>query len=241
MRHSLLLGFLLILFGATFALAAPKFPALTGRVVDDAHILSPSVRQSLEQKLANYEAGTSSQVVVATLSSLQGYEIADYGYQLGRHWGIGQKSKDNGVLLIVAPNERKVRIEVGYGHEGTLTDAISSQIISTIILPQFRNGHMEEGIVDGTDAILNVLGGQSLPPPTVSANDPDQISPVAIILILIVLAIFCYRFPTLAWFLFSSGGSSYRGGGGGWSSGGGFGGFSGGGGSFGGGGASGSW
>src|SRR3569832_1977022 len=135
MRHSLLFGFLLVLFGATFALAAPKFPQLTGRVVDDAHILSSSVKQELEQKLFGYEANTSSQVVVATLSSLQGYEIADYGYQLGRHWGIGQKGKDNGVLLIVAPNERKVRIEVGYGQEGTLPAAICCQIISTIILP----------------------------------------------------------------------------------------------------------
>src|SRR5689334_6852452 len=87
------------------AFAALKFPALTGRVVDDAHILSPTTIQSLDQSLENYERGTSNQVVVATVPSLQGYSIEDYGYQLGRAWAIGQKSKDNGVLLIVAPQE----------------------------------------------------------------------------------------------------------------------------------------
>ena len=120
---------LLILLLASPLWAAPEFPELTGRVVDNANLMTAAQRQSLSQALASAEQNTSNQVVVVTLADLQGYEIADYGYQLGRHWGIGSKESDNGVLLIVAPNDRKVRIEVGYGLEGVLTDALSSVII----------------------------------------------------------------------------------------------------------------
>ena len=111
------------------ALAAPSFPPLTGRVVDQANIIPAATRAELDGKLAALEARTTDQLVVVTLSSLQGYEIADYGYQLGRAWGIGQKGKNNGVLLIVAPKEHDVRIEVGYGLEGDLTDAVTKIII----------------------------------------------------------------------------------------------------------------
>src|SRR5690242_21298675 len=111
------------------ALAAPTFPPLTGRVVDDAHILSEGTKTQLTQKLEDLENRTSRQLVVVTLPSLQGYEIEDYGYQLGRAWGIGQKKLNNGVLFLIAPNERKVRIEVGYGLEPILTDALSSVIL----------------------------------------------------------------------------------------------------------------
>ena len=111
------------------AAAAPKFPALTGRVVDDAHVLTDQTKGDLDQKLAALEAKTSRQLVVVTLPSLQGYEISDYGYQLGRAWGIGQAKLNNGVLFIIAPNEHKVRIEVGYGLEPVLTDALSEVII----------------------------------------------------------------------------------------------------------------
>jgi uncharacterized protein len=236
MKRALLLGFILVFSCATLALAALKFPALSGRVVDDAHVLSAATVEALDHKLEAYENGTKTQLVVATLSSLQGDDIADYGYQLGRAWGIGQKGKDNGVLLIVAPNEKKVRIEVGYGHEGTLTDVLSEQIISTIILPPFKTGDFDGGVTAGVDAIIGVLGGKSLAAPP----SDGQISNTTVIIILILVVVFCIRYPTLAWFLFSTTSSgSYRGGGGGgWSSGGGF---SGGGGSFGGGGASGSW
>ena len=103
---------------------ALTFPALTGRVVDEAGILDPATKATLEQKLSDFETKTTGQLVVVTLKSLQGTSIEDYGYQLGRHWQIGQKEKNTGALLIVAPNERKVRIEVGYGFEGTLTAAI---------------------------------------------------------------------------------------------------------------------
>src|SRR6202795_4190918 len=130
-----LIAFLVLALPAT---AAPKFPTLTGRVVDDAHVLSDQTKGDLDQKLAALEAKTSRQLVVVTIASLQGYDIADYGYQLGRAWGIGQAKLNNGVLLIVAPAEHRVRIEVGYGLEGTLTDALSSVIISSVIVPRFK-------------------------------------------------------------------------------------------------------
>jgi uncharacterized membrane protein YgcG len=128
----------LLLSVVAFAAHALTFPELTGRVVDDAGILDPSTKAWLERKLAEFETKTTGQLVVVTLKSLQGTSIEDYGYQLGRHWQIGQKGKNTGALLIVAPNERKVRIEVGYGFEGTLTDAVSKLIIENSIIPRLR-------------------------------------------------------------------------------------------------------
>jgi len=143
------------------AAAALNFPQLTGRVVDQAGILDPATREELTGKLAALEQKTTDQFVVVTLKSLQGTTIEDFGVQLGRHWGIGQKGKNNGVLLIVAPNERKVRIEVGYGLEGTLTDAVSKLIIENAIIPRFRAGDCAGGIRRGADDILQVLGGDA--------------------------------------------------------------------------------
>ncbi len=143
--------------------AAPTFPSLSGRVVDEAGLLSPRARQAITARLAEHESTTSNQVVVVTLSDLQGYTIEDYGYQLGRHWGIGQADLDNGVLLIVAPKERKVRIEVGYGLEGTLTDALEHDIIQNRILPRFRQQQFEGGITEGVNGILEVLQGSYTP------------------------------------------------------------------------------
>ncbi|MBK8162870.1 MAG: TPM domain-containing protein [Gammaproteobacteria bacterium] len=145
--------------------AAIAFPALTGRVVDQAAILPAAARAGLEQLLAAHEQSTSNQVVVVTLESLQGHAIEDYGYQLGRYWGIGQEGRDNGVLLIIAPAERKVRIEVGYGLEGTLTDALASNIIQRVVLPRFRQGDMAAGTVEGARAILQVIEGTYQPLP----------------------------------------------------------------------------
>ena len=142
----LVIGFLV---HGEWSLAAPQFPELTGRVVDNAALLSAPEHKRLTRLLEEHEAQTTNQVVIVTLESLQGYVIEDFGYQLGRHWGIGQKGKDNGVLLIVAPIQRKVRIEVGYGLEGTLTDALSRNIIDTRILPAFRNNNYEHGIARG--------------------------------------------------------------------------------------------
>ena len=140
---------------------ALDFPVLTGRVVDDAGILDAGTRAALTQKLAEFEAKTSDQLVVVTLKSLQGTSVEDFGVELGRHWQIGQKGKNNGVLLIVAPNERKVRIEVGYGLEGALTDAVSRLIIENAITPRFRAGDFPGGITRGVDDIISVLTGDA--------------------------------------------------------------------------------
>ena len=119
-------------------LAAPTFPKLTGRVVDDAQVLPPDVEAALTAKLAALEAANGTQLVVVTLPDLKGYDIGDYGYQLGRAWGIGQKGKDNGVLLAVFPEDRKMRIETGYGLEGALPDAVAGKIIEQEMAPAFR-------------------------------------------------------------------------------------------------------
>src|SRR5581483_6094037 len=141
--------------------ATPQFPPLTGRVVDNAHLLNATTAATIDAKLAALEQKTGDQVVVVTLPTLQGYEIEDYGYQLGRAWGIGQKGKNNGALLIVAPNEHRVRIEVGYGLEGTLTDAVSRLIIENASLPRFRVNGLAGGISRGVDDIIQVVGGDS--------------------------------------------------------------------------------
>ncbi len=143
-------------------LAAPAhaqtFPQLTGRVVDQANLLSPEQEGQLTQRLEALERASTRQLVVVTLTDLQGYDIADYGYRLGRHWGIGQRESRNGAMLIVAPSERRMRIEVGYGLEPILTDALSNQIINDIIRPRFRENDFAGGIIAGTDAIIQQLG-----------------------------------------------------------------------------------
>ncbi|MFN4240895.1 MAG: TPM domain-containing protein [Erythrobacter cryptus] len=159
-----LLALALALVGAWLAAplaAEPQFPPLTGRVVDAADLLPPEVEARLAAKLEALEAQSQRQLVVATVPDLNGYDIADYGYQLGRFWGLGDKERNDGALLLVAPNERKVRIEVGYGLEGYLTDALSALIIQNTILPAFRNGDFAGGIEAGTDAIIAQL---QLPP-----------------------------------------------------------------------------
>src|SRR4029079_10549809 len=155
----LALALVLWLFPA--AAAEPTYPALTGRVVDDAQRLGPDVEEELTDELKALEDKSSDQLVVVTVPSLQGYPIEDFGYQLGRHWGIGTAKLNNGVLLIVAPNEHKVRIEVGYGLEGTLTDALSNTIIDNAILPKFRAGDYAGGIKDGVRDIIKVLTGDA--------------------------------------------------------------------------------
>jgi uncharacterized protein len=137
--------------------AAQTFPPLSGRVVDQADLLRPEQELDLTGKLAALETQTGRQLVVATVASLEGRTIEDYGYRLGRTWAIGDKQKDDGVILLVAPKERKVRIETGYGARVFLTDAVSSIIIRENILPQFKRGDMGDGIVAGADAIIAQL------------------------------------------------------------------------------------
>ena len=159
--RSVLSGLALLAFIGAAAAAEPSYPQLTGRVVDDADLLSASDIAELDAGLKALEDKSSDQVVVVTLPSLQGFTIEDFGYQLGRHWGIGTKEKDNGVLLIVAPNERKVRIEVGRGLEPLLTDAMSNVIINGAILPRFRSGDYAGGIKEGVKGIELVLTGDA--------------------------------------------------------------------------------
>lgn len=137
------------------------FPALSGRVVDGAGLLNTEDRTALTASLESLEAKTTNQLVIVTLKSLQGTSIEDYGYQLGRRWQIGRKDKNSGVLLIIADTERKVRIEVGYGLEGTLTDALTKYIIETSILPSFKAGDLSGGIKLGAAQIIRVLSGES--------------------------------------------------------------------------------
>ena len=223
--------------------AAPSFPALSGRVVDEASLMSHKQAHQLTQQLAAFEKRSGIQLVVVSIDTLDGNTIEEYGYQLGRHWGIGQKEHNNGVLLLIAQDERKVRIEVGYGLEGALPDAIAANIIQTRILPAFKRGDMVAGIVAGSQAIMQALAGE-YQPADASKQDDKLGGPWLFILAVIVMLVL----------------HNLRGGGGGGSggrrraaylatgfgagrSGGGFGGggFSGGGGSFGGGGASGGW
>ena len=228
---------------------ALDFPALSGRVVDDAGVLDEGTRAALTQKLAEFEAKTTDQFVVVTLKSLQGTSIEDFGVELGRHWQIGQRDKNNGVLLIVAPNERRVRIEVGYGLEGALTDAVSRLIIENGITPRFRAGDFAGGITRGVDDIISVLSGDAEEwkaraarrPDTVSPTDStrnDSIWPVIWVVLVVMVVVFicsmlagalCAAILRLFAMLSLVGGRGSSGG------------FSGGSGSFGGGGASGRW
>jgi uncharacterized protein len=259
----LMTGLMMGLLLATQAAAqgAPDFPPLTGRVVDQANLLSPQTEQVLTEKLAALEAEFSDQLVVVTLNSLQDQEIEDYGYRLGRAWGIGQSENDNGALLIVAPNERKVRIEVGYGLEPILTDAFSSLVIQNEILPSFRQGDFEGGIVKGVDALVTQLSLDPAEAEARAAAVEVEKPGVPVVALVIVGLVFLFIFmgvigslsggrrhrrdgvtPILIWAASEALKNSSRGGRGGWGGGGfGGGGFGGGGGSFGGGGASGGW
>jgi len=250
--------FAFVLWTGLAAAAEPQFPQLTGRVVDQANLLPANTRTDIERKLADLEAKTGTQLVVVSLDSLQGFEIEDYGYRLGRFWGIGQKGKNNGALLIIAPNERTARIEVGYGLEGTLTDAISRLILENDIFPRFRANDFAGGIERGVDDLIQVLSGdaQDFQRRAVEhergAARPQDLSGLLWIVVFLGLWMF------LAFRSSRNKRRGIRGGGGmpwivpmpmggrGWGGGGGFGGgsgggFSGGGGSFGGGGASGRW
>ena len=233
---------------AVTAIAAENltFPALTGRVVDEAGILNPADQAALTGTLAALEARSGAQLVVVTLKSLRGTTIEDYGYQLGRAWGIGRKDSNSGALLIVAPVDRAVRIEVGYGLEGTLTDAATKTIIEAEILPRFRAGDIPGGIKNGAARIAQILSvDATAPPPAISTPAGDiSIWPIIVgglicVWFLIHCAIhgggLCQFVFQMLYMMALSGG---RGGGGGsdrgstWP---------GGGGSFGGGGASGRW
>ena len=151
---AIITAFVLLFASAAFAYT---FPPLSGRVVDQANVMSAASRADVEAKSKALEDKSGIQLVVATVKSLQGGDIETYANELFRFWKLGEAKKNNGVLLLVAPAEHKVRIEVGYGLEGTLTDALSSVIIRSAIIPRFRVNDYSGGIERGVDGIISVL------------------------------------------------------------------------------------
>ncbi len=218
-------------------------------MVDDAHVLSAVTKADLEGKFAALEAKSTIQLVVATVPSLNGQEIEPYANELFRHWKLGTAVKNNGVLFLIAPKEHRVRIEVGYGLEGTLTDAISSIIISNAAAPKFKAGDFDGGVTRASDDIITTLTTdaaewQNKPDfrahPARAQGQDNSIAPLLIFLCIFALVIYLNsrgRRTGGAWIVPINFGGGFGGGG----FGGGGGGFSGGGGSSGGGGASGSW
>ena len=142
-----------------FVPATAEFPALTGRVVDDAGVLDNATREALRIKLQALEEKTGDQLIVVTVKSLHGSSVEEYANKLFRHWRIGEKGRNNGVLFLHAPNERKIRFEVGYGLEGTLTDAISKLIQVNAVAPRFKQNDFNGGTMRGVDDIIAVLSG----------------------------------------------------------------------------------
>ncbi|KLE00395.1 TPM domain-containing protein [Aliarcobacter butzleri] len=152
--------FLLLILNFLNADISQYFPKLEGRVIDDANLLSPEVKKDINNILKNEENKSSNQIVVVILNSLNGYSIEEFSYQLGRFWGIGQKDKNNGVLLVVSMKEREIRIEVGYGLEGALTDKISHEIINYTIKPNFKASQYELGILKAVNEIIKATQGE---------------------------------------------------------------------------------
>jgi uncharacterized protein len=249
---------------AAGSLPPEGFPALTGRVVDRAELLDPAQEAAIEARLAAHEAKSSDQVVVATIPTLGGAVLEDYANRLFRHWGLGQAGENNGVLLLVARDDRKIRIEVGYGLEGALTDAAARIIIENAMVPAFRAGDFAGGISEAADLIVSVLSGDMAElEARAKRNPPSQESGAQWPVIVFMALWFTIFFTAVGFSLLAPmfgrklgpgryewlgvevriGSSSGRSGrsSSGWSSGSSSGGFSGGGGSSGGGGASGSW
>jgi len=247
------LSWLVLAFVAAIGLAfaADNFPALTGRVVDQAGVLSTATKSALDAKLADLEQKSGIQLEVATVATLGGQEIEPYANDLFRFWKLGEAKMDNGVLFLIAPKEHRVRVEVGYGLEGTLTDAISKIIILNAVAPRFKTGDFDGGVTRGVDDIITTLTTDSADwqkkPDFRTEDKASTLDAIAPFLIFIVIMIIVFRFggrgSMLGNLIVLS--SMGRGGGGGFDGGGfgggGGGGFSGGGGSSGGGGASGSW
>ncbi|MBZ0271215.1 TPM domain-containing protein [bacterium] len=226
------------LASASIAFAQAKVPALTARVNDYANILDATQEQQLEAALAAFEEKTSTQIVVLTTPSLEGEAIEEFGIRVAEAWRIGQKGKDNGAILIVAPNDRLVRIEVGYGLEGALTDLESSRIIRNVVVPAFKSGSFFAGIAGGVDGMMKATEGEFKAEGVRMKDDRTRggQSVVSIIFSIIVfIVLMSSRTGRMILFTGAMMGGGRRGGFGGG------GGFSGGGGGFGGGGASGRW
>lgn len=235
---------------------ALEVPPLSGRVNDLAGLLSPERARKLDARLQQFEAETGHQIAVLTIPTLEGEDIEGFGIRVADAWKVGQKGFDNGVILIVARNDKKLRIEVGYGLEGVLPDAIASRIIREVIVPHFRADDFAGGIEAGIEAIMRATRGEPLPPGQANRPQAKNSSLAQFLFILFLLAIPLVAVlgargqsgPLTPWSgagqrrrRYYPDGGTFWGGSGGGGFGGGGGGFSGGGGGFGGGGASGSW
>lgn len=247
------LALALLLVSASSTWSA-EVPALRGRINDYAQVLSRDLAQNLENQLEQFEKETGHQVALLTVPSLAGEDIEGFSIRVAETWKIGQKGFDNGVIFVIAPQDRQLRLEVGYGLEGVLPDAVANRIIRDIVVPRFRENDYEGGITSGLDAVLKTIRGEPLPEAARQksrGNNPAPALSIPLILFLLFLAgALSGRRRTGAWMTrgrhhpFGWGGG-FGGGGfpGGFGRGGfgGGGGFSGGGGGFGGGGASGRW
>lgn len=244
MTSRLLFGLALTLLNISslFALEVPK---LQRRVTDLAGLLTAQQIQSLEAKLEDLERTDSTQIALLIIPTLEGEVLEDYSHRVASTWELGQRGRDSGALLLIAMKERRVRIEVGYGLEGRLTDALSRRIIEDHIVPNFRQSNFYHGIDSGVTAMIQVVRGAYQAParrPSGAAPQGGVVNLVPVFSLIIVFLFIFYASRRMGrrggWATFPAGGTSHGGGFGGW---GGGGGFSGGGGSFGGGGASGKW
>ena len=244
---------LLGLYPAALQAVTPPIPVQPSQyVVDLAGVLNAETRARLNDRLKDLEAATTAQVVVLTLNSLEGEPIEDFSHQTAVKWGIGQKGKDNGVLLTVAVKDKKYRLEVGYGLESTLPDSLVGSIGRQYLVPNFRQGDFAGGIVAAVTALADKISGKKVreaeegspPPPAKTVRQSGSrgsINPLTAVLLLIFVLLITINIFRKARKGGGGGFFWFGGGGGGWSSGGDSGGFSGGGGDFGGGGASGDW
>lgn len=247
------------LFVGLPAASALDLPSLTARVNDHANLLSPAEKSALEAKLAAYEQKTGQQFALLTVPTLDGQPLEDFGIKVAEAWKLGDKKRDDGLILIVVPNDRKMRIEVGYGLEGSIPDVVAARVIREVIAPAFRAGAYAQGIGGAFDTLMQTASGEA-PPEAAAEPRPTKRRKSTGWALLSPLIL-----PLVLFFIFSSffgggrrgrrrgmfgapfiggglGGGGWGGGGGGWGGGGGGGGWGGGGGGgFGGGGASGDW
>ena len=252
LRISLFGVWLFLSLAKTVAQDLPERPSPPLLVNDFAEILNSSQKRSLEDKLSNYHDSTSSQIAIVIIPSLNDYEVAQYAVELAEKWGIGQKGQDNGILILVAINDRRMNISTGYGVEAFVPDVTANRIIDRTLAPNFRNGNYFEGLDQATSILMSLLSGQFIAEPK-AEGFPIPLGLVIMGIFFIIIFLASRRGgggrggrgfrPTThtfgnpyrsgnSWSDFNTGGGSFGGGGG-------FGGF--GGGSFGGGGASGSW
>jgi uncharacterized protein len=189
--HRLLLLLFLTLMLQAAASVARDIPSLSARVNDYAAMLSPATRQQLESVLAALEKEESTQLAVLTIDSLQGENLEEFSLKVVEKWRLGQKGLDNGALLLIAKNDRKLRIEVGYGLEGVLTDLTSGRIIRDIITPQFKNGNFDQGVIDGVSAMIAAVRGEFSAQTAVSSSkqSADDISGFVVFLLFILFNI----------------------------------------------------